>query len=112
MKYINNIHSLFEKPLWQMTGQEFFELTQYANSQEGRTTTEKVRIVGVHDLAEYLDCCDSTVYMLKRNGVLDDAVISQVGKKIVFDGEKARALADAYQEEQRKAKRGEEETWG
>ena len=43
--------------------------------------------------------------MLRRNAVLDDAILSQVGKRIVFDGKKARALAAAFQKEQRAARR-------
>lgn len=109
MEFVKNINieSLLGKPLWQLTAQEFCALSQYAYSQRGQVsiTPDIVRVTGVRALAEYLDCCDSTVFMLRRNGVLDDAIISQVGKKIVFDGDKARQLAAAFQQEQRAARR-------
>lgn len=105
MKYANiDIESLLNKPLWQLTGQEFCALTHYANGQAYHTPVEPdtvVRITGVRALAEYLDCCESTVFMFRRNGVLDEAIISQIGKKIVFDGEKARAAADDFQKTRR-----------
>lgn len=99
--------TLLEKPLWQMTGEEFCSLTQYAYSQckEISGTNDIVRITGVRELSEYIGCCESTIYMLRRNAVLDDAILSQVGKRIVFDGKKARALAAAFQKEQRAARR-------
>lgn len=95
-----DIERLFEKPLWQMTGREFCALSQYANSQGGQKTSSPavVRIAGVKALAEYMDCSESAVYDLKRRGVLNDAVIPTVGRKIVFDGDKARALAAKYKE--------------
>ena len=98
---------LLEIPIWQMTGQELCSLIQYAYTQciKGVETNDIIRITGVRALAQYLDCCESTVFMLRRNGVLDEAILSQVGKKIVFDGEKARILAAAFQQEQRAARR-------
>ena len=95
-----DIERLFEKPLWQMTGREFCALSQYANGQGGQKTSSPavVRIAGIQALAEYLDCSESTVYDLRRRGVLDEAVIPSVGRKVVFDGEKARALAARYKE--------------
>ena len=103
-----DVSILLETPIWQMTGAEFCALSHYANAQAYHTPVEPdtvVRITGVRALAEYLDCCESTVFMLRRNGVLDEAIISQIGKKIVFDGEKARELASAFQQEQRAARR-------
>ena len=45
-----------------------------------------------------------TIYDLKKKGVLDEAIISRVGRKIVFDAEKARVLASNYQSDQREKK--------
>lgn len=105
--YDINLESLLEKPLWQLTAKEFFDLVQYAYSRaEGAPVTNDIkRISGVRALSEYIGCCESTIYMLRRNGVLDGAVLSKIGKKIVFDGEKARELASSYQQEQRAARR-------
>ena len=97
-------NNLLDKLVWQMTGKELYQLVCYALEGNVTTgTTKGVCVTGVHALAEYLDCCESTVYALKRNGVLDDAVISQIGRKIVFDGEKARELAVAYMKSRRMA---------
>lgn len=94
-----DIERLFEKPLWQMTGREFCALSHYAASQGGqKASSPVVRIAGIQALAEYLDCSESTIYDLRRRGVLNDAVIPSVGRKVVFDGEKARALAAGYKE--------------
>ena len=54
-----------------------------------------------------MECCDSLVYKLRREGVLDEAIISRIGKKIVFDGDVARRCANEYQEQQR-AQRSDE----
>ena len=56
------------------------------------------------ELSDYIGCCQSTIYDLKKKGVLDEAIISRVGRKIVFDAEKARVLASNYQSDQREKK--------
>ena len=99
------IKIMMSKPLWQLTCEEFCELTQYANACSTTKSQPSVHITGVRCLAEYLGCSESTVFMLRRNGVLNDAIISQVGKRIVFDGEKARTLAASFQNEQRLARK-------
>ena len=43
--------------------------------------------------------------MLKKEGVLDEAIVSQVGRKIILNVGKARALADEYQRTQREIRR-------
>jgi len=35
--------------------------------------------------------CESQIHTLKKRGVFDDAIVSRIGKKIVFDIDKARA---------------------
>ena len=40
-----------------------------------------------------------------RQGALDSAILSRIGKRIVFDGEKARELAQAYIQEHRQSKK-------
>lgn len=102
-----DIKVLLEKPIWQMTGEEFCQLSIYAaeGSSSAVVVQERTRAVGIHDLGQAIGCCDSTVYSLKKLGVLDPAIISQIGKKIVFDIEKARNLAEEYQRDQRQARR-------
>ena len=95
---------LLQKPLWQLTGEEYVSLHAYAVKMAGSNgdhAAPPARITGVRSLAEYLDCCESTIYMLIRNGAIDDAIVSRIGKKIVFDGEIARRCANDYQEQQR-----------
>ena len=103
---LNDAQGLLLKPLWQMTGREFIDLVrvseQYGDTTSPENHLRSARVTGVQALAEHIGCCASTIFMLRRNGVLDEAVVSQVGRKIVFDAEKARALAAAYQTEQRK----------
>ena len=109
-----NVKQLLNTPVWQMTGEQQYRLIQYAlgngSANNGVNTAMETntpfapkctRIAGVHALALYLECCDSLVYKLRREGVLDDAIISRIGKKIVFDGEIARRCANEYQEQQR-----------
>ena len=92
-----------KKPLWQMTGEEYVALHAYACSinddkQEARDVKQ---CRGVHALAHHIECSDSQVFKLRREGVLDEAIISHIGKSIVFDGEKARELAQLYMEASR-----------
>lgn len=100
------ITDLLSKPLWQLTGEEYVRLHAYACTLCNDSGTESVtRVTGVRALAEHLACCESTIYMLRREGVLDAAIVSRVGKNIVFDAEKARELAQAYMQEHRQIKK-------
>lgn len=99
-----DIQGLMDKPVWQMSGKEFCMLTQYATdnaSSKPSAATAKTRVIGIKDLASYLGCCESTIYTIKRLGILDPAIVSQIGKRIVFDAERARELADQFQKSQR-----------
>ena len=104
-----DIQDLMSKPLWQMTGEEYVSLHVYATEQACATPASPPNTIvyktGVRALAEYLSCCETTIYLLKRDGVLDDAIVSRVGKHIVFDAEKARHLADEYKQKERAANR-------
>ena len=107
-----NINGLLGKPLWQMTGEEYCQLTQYALSLSSGTGTAPSpsghKALGVHALAVELGCSDSTIYALMRTpreeddsahggGILRPAIVSRIGRRIVFDVETARRLADDYQ---------------
>jgi len=103
-----NIKSLLAKPLWQLTGEEYVALHTYAvkiANDEGGITKASIRCTGVRELARFLTCCESTIYSLKREGVLDDSILSSIGKNTVFDGEKARELAQVYMQEHRRPKK-------
>lgn len=109
----SNIKPLLQAPLWQMTGEQFLSLTQFAFSsipKEGfpaESTNEKA--IGVHALAQKLGCSDSMVYTLMRDHVLDEAIISRIGKRFVFDVERARILADTHQRNKRLANQEDRE---
>ena len=108
----NLIEGLLQKPLWQMTGEEYCQLTHYALSLSPNTGSSPAppgqKALGVHALAVELGCSDSTVYALMRTpreedgsseggGILRPAVVSRIGRRIVFDVDTARRLADDYQ---------------
>lgn len=91
----SNISELLSKPIWQMTGAEFCSLVRYANAQSAQQddVSKRVQCHGMKELADFLGCSVSKIYTLKSSGVLDDAIISHIGKSIVFDGKKALELA-------------------
>lgn len=96
-----SLEQLFEKPLWQMTGEEFFILSCHAAQIQNNTETSVELCTGIKALSDKLACCESTIYMMKREGILDEAIKSQIGKKIVFNVEKARELANEFQKRRR-----------
>ena len=113
METINKIEGLLQKPLWQMTGEEYCQLTHYAISLSPNAGTSQAptgqKALGIHALAVELGCSDSTVYSLMRTprkedasseggGILKDAIISRIGRRIVFDVDKARELAKQSQQ--------------
>ena len=113
MKDEKIIEGLLVKPLWQMTGEEYCQLTQYAMSLSPNAETSPApmgqKALGVHALAVELGCSDSTIYALMRaaregdgsaegGGILKDAIVSRIGRRIVFDVDKARDLATQYQQ--------------
>lgn len=105
MRNFEEKESLLKKPLWQMTGEEFLMLHRNAEEEKEENAGQKKYAYGIQQLSDYIGCCQSTVYELKKKGVLDEAIVSHVGRKIVFDAEKARVLASEYQSDQRHKKR-------
>ena len=108
----NTISQLLSRPLWQMTGEEYCQLTQYALSLSPKAGPSSApmgqKALGVHALAVELGCSDSTIYALMRatreedgsaegGGILKPAIVSRIGRRIVFDVDTARRLADGYQ---------------
>lgn len=101
---MDSVSNLLKKPIWQMTGEEFLSLSGAGASTSVGTTMSVTLATGVAELATKLSCSASTIYMLRRHNVLDDAVVSNIGRRIIFDVEKARRLADQYQREHRAEK--------
>ena len=96
---------LLQKMLVQMTGEELVAIFRMAateaNDGNGTPTEATKYVYGILDLAAYIGCCASTIYDLKKRGVLDAAIVSKVGKRIVFNAPLARQLADDYQQQRR-----------
>ncbi len=86
----NQALDLMKKPVCMMSGEELFMLS-----------VKRVQVIGMKELAAYLGCCESTIYAIKKAGALDEAIISKIGHRYVFDAEHARQLADNYQKAQR-----------
>ena len=100
-----DISGLMERPIFTLTGKEFVQLAEFALSSKPSTApAEPLYVYGIQALAAYIGCCPSTIYELKKNNVLKPAIVSQVGKKIVFNAPLARDLAEEY----KRRKRGEE----
>ncbi len=104
------ITSLLHKPVCMMSGEELCLLTQYAHQSTTNpemTASEQgiANVIGVKALATYLGCSESTIYTIKKDGVLDKAIVAQIGRKIIFNAPLARELADAYQRMQRELRR-------
>ena len=113
MKTNIDIQGLLEKPIWQMTGEEYCQLTHYALSLTPSAGSSLAptgqKALGVHALAIELGCSESTIYALMRTpreedgsaiggGVLKEAIVSRIGRRIVFDVDKARELATQSQQ--------------
>ena len=70
MKTNIDIQGLLEKPIWQMTGEEYCQLTHYALSLTPSAGSSLAptgqKALGVHALAIELGCSESTIYALMR----------------------------------------------
>lgn len=99
-----------QKPVCMMSGEELCLLTQYVHqsttSPEMTSSAQGIaNVIGVKALAVYLGCSESTIYTIKKQGILDKAIVAQIGRKIIFNAPLARELANAYQQEQRDLRR-------
>lgn len=94
-----SIKELKQKPLWQMTGEEFLALQNSANksikSQESIpivSTKEKRYVYGILGISKIFGCSIPTANRIKKEGKIDRA-ITQIGRKIIVDVELALELA-------------------
>ena len=95
-----NLNELKQKPLWQMTGEEFLYLQENSigNSvnQPASTIahdgTEKRHVYGIAGIAKLFGCSMPTAHRIKKSGKIDRA-ITQIGRKIIVDAELALELA-------------------
>lgn len=107
MKSKLDLAELLHKPVCMMTGEEYVALHTYAHTllNGGDAKVSQVRVKGVNAVADFCDCSPSQISKLLREGVLDSAIISRIGKSIVFNAETARRCASEYQEQQRALRR-------
>jgi len=93
-----NIKDLKEKPIWQMTGEEFLFLQQNSESKQVQsasavvTNPQKKYVYGIAGIARLFGCSTPTANRIKQSGKIDKA-ITQIGRKIIVDAELALELA-------------------
>jgi len=92
-----NIKELRQKPLWQMTGEEFLFLHQNSlvtDVQQPTITvdTTKKYVYGILGIAKLFGCSIPTANRIKQSGKIDRA-ITQIGRKIIVDAQLAIELA-------------------
>ena len=100
-----NISDLLQKPLWQMTGEEFMFLYKTASQNDeatikdnpSQTPSEKKYVYGIDGIAEIFGCSRPTASRIKKSGKIN-AAIRQIGRKIVVDVELALSLAGQKKE--------------
>ena len=103
-----NISDLLQKPLWQMTGEEFMFLSKTASQNDEATikdnpsqpTSEKKYVYGIDGIAEIFGCSRPTASRIKKSGRIN-AAIRQIGRKIVVDVELALSLVGQKREARR-----------
>ena len=84
------INELLDKLVCAMTGKELLALIN-APAQNKEGSREKRYVYGISGIAELFGCSIPTASRIKRSGIIDDA-ITQVGRKIVVDANKALML--------------------
>ena len=94
-----DLKNLRSKPIWQMTGDEFLQLTAESGiSKVDLTpttivdTTTKRHVYGIAGIASLFGCSIPTAQRIKKSGVISRA-ITQIGRKIIVDAELALELA-------------------
>lgn len=96
---------LLAKPLWQMTGEEFLQLNRFSpiptTASEQKPPSDKSYKYGIAGIAEIFGCSIPTANRIKKSGRID-AAITQVGRKIVVDVEKAIELASRQPSQKRR----------
>ncbi len=90
-----NFKELKEKPLWQLTGEEFlflYQASQTTQNPEKTTEQPKKYVFGIIGIAQLFGCSIPTAHRIKRSGKIEKA-ITQIGRKIIVDAELALELA-------------------
>jgi hypothetical protein len=91
-----NLKDLKEKPIWQMTGEEFLFLQQNGGQNikvdMPVMNPNKKYVYGIHGIAQLFGCSMPTANRIKKSGKIDKA-ITQIGRKIIIDADLALELA-------------------
>lgn len=91
-----NVKELKEKPIWQMTGEEFLFLQQNSEQKQVQPVTlsenQKKYVYGIGGIARLFGCSIPTANRIKQSGKIDKA-ITQIGRKIIVEAELALELA-------------------
>ena len=88
-----------DRPVYTLSCAEFCALTQYAHmglADSDAAPIAHAQAIGISALASALSCSPSQIAIMRRDGALRDCVISHVGRKYVFDVEKARKAANNW----------------
>jgi hypothetical protein len=95
-----DISTLKEKPVWQMTGEEFLLLQQQnINNTPSHSVVhaiEKKHVYGIAGIARLFGCSIPTANRIKKSGKIDKAIV-QIGRKIIVDANLALELAGRKQ---------------
>ena len=102
MNSMLDINQLLNKPIAMMTGEELTFLIKNcaSNNNPSPTILHQKNFYGIEGIAQVFGCSVPTANRIKKSGVIDDA-ITQIGRKIIIDAEKALALAKAAKLEKR-----------
>lgn len=93
------IENLLEKPIWQMTGQQFLALNEQCRSTVqdqqivsiSENSLNKKYVYGIRGIANLLNCSIAKANRIKKRGIIDEAII-QEGRSIMVDVELALSL--------------------
>jgi len=89
-----NIAELKQKPLWQLTGEEFLILqnAELTGQNLEEQPIEEKYVYGIAGIAQLFNCSIPTANRIKASGKIDKA-ITQIGRKIIVDVKLALELA-------------------
>lgn len=90
-----NIENLRSKPIIYLTVDEFLFVNSYSenkNIPNDRPETAKKYAYGLKGIAQIINCSIPTAARIKASGKIDEA-ITQIGRKIIIDVDKALELA-------------------
>ncbi len=89
-----------EKPIWQMNGREFMELSRMSHNKNAHEPEyeeyvfdkDKKYVYGITGIAKLFGCSMPTANRIKKSGKINQA-ITQIGRKIIVDADLALKLA-------------------